>query len=175
MKPSALLLTVSTSFPVAFLLSAGMPVRSNLDHSPFLSSSTLINNSIQHSSHPSKSEPIASSETPSLWARVRYDITVEQLANQLDLSAERLAVLNDCDTSRKFVAGEWFALPNRSADFLKSVAAIDDSQLRRSAPQKSIFARFGDNLAKIADRYEIPVHELTRLNPGLNPIARLAV
>ncbi|NBQ18337.1 MAG: M23 family metallopeptidase [Synechococcaceae bacterium WB5_2A_257] len=114
MKPSALLLTVSTSFPVAFLLSAGMPVRSNLDHSPFLSSSTLINNSIQHSSHPSKSEPIASSETPSLWARVRYDITVEQLANQLDLSAERLAVLNDCDTSRKFVAGEWFALPNRS-------------------------------------------------------------
>jgi len=176
MKPSALLVTVSICFPAAFLLSAGMPGRSNLDRSLFLSSSTPINNPFQSSSaHYDKSELIASSEIPSLWARVRYDITVEQLADQLDLSAERLAVLNDCDTSRKFVAGEWFALPSRSADLLKSVAAIDDSQLRRSAPQKSIFARFGDNLAKIADRYEIPVHELTRLNPGLNPIARLAV
>ena len=118
---------------------------------------------------------IVNSDIPTLWARVRYDITLEELADQLDLSAERLAVLNDCDSNRKFIAGEWFALPSRSADLLKSVAAIDDSQLRRSAPQKSIFARFGDNLAKIADRYEIPVHELTRLNPGLNPIARLAV
>ena len=118
---------------------------------------------------------IVNSEIPTLWARVRYDITLERLADQLDLSAERLAVLNDCDSNRKFIAGEWFALPSRSADLLKSVAAIDDSELRRSAPQKSIFARFRDNLAKIADRYEIPVHELTRLNPGLNPIARLAV
>ena len=118
---------------------------------------------------------IVNSDIPTLWARVRYDITLEELADQLDLSAERLAVLNDCDSNRKFIAGEWFALPSRSADLLKSVAAIDDSELRRSAPQKSIFARFEDNLAKIADRYEIPVHELTRLNPGLNPIARLAV
>ena len=118
---------------------------------------------------------IVNSEIPTLWARVRYDITLERLADQLDLSAERLAVLNDCDSNRKFIAGEWFALPSRSADLLKSVAAIDDSELRRSAPQKSIFARFGDNLAKIPDRYEIPVHELTRLNPGLNPISRLAV
>jgi len=100
---------------------------------------------------------IVNSEIPTLWARVRYDITLERLADQLDLSAERLAVLNDCDSNRKFIAGEWFALPSRSADLLKSVAAIDDSELRRSAPQKSIFARFGDNLAKIADRYEIPV------------------
>ena len=118
---------------------------------------------------------IVNSEIPTLWARVRYDITVEQLADQLDISTGRLAVLNDCDHSYKFKAGEWFALPSRSAALLKSVAAIDDSELRRSAPQKSIFARFGDNLARIADRYEIPVHELTRLNPGLNPISRLAV
>ena len=43
---------------------------------------------------------IVNSEIPTLWARIRYDITVEQLADQLDISTERLAVLNDCDTSR---------------------------------------------------------------------------
>jgi murein DD-endopeptidase MepM/ murein hydrolase activator NlpD len=164
MKPHALFLVVSITVPAVLTAISGLPGHSNLTRYQQISPADSTS-----------SQLIASAETSLFWAKVKYDITLESLAQQTDISADRLAQLNDTDTNRKFYAQEWVAFPSKSQDSLRLAAAVDDSELRRSQPQRSIIAKVGDNLAKIAHRYEIPVSDLARLNPGLNPIARIAV
>ena len=118
---------------------------------------------------------IANPISSSVYVKTRLDITLEQLALQLDIPADYLADLNDCNVDHKFSNNEWVAIPAKSINTIRFVVALDDSEIRRTQPNRSIFAKVGDNLAKIASRYEVPLKELTRLNPGLNPITRLAV
>ena len=118
---------------------------------------------------------IANPQSSIVYVKTRLDITLEQLSNQLDIPSDYLADLNDCDINRKFSNNEWVAIPAKSIDSIRFVVALDDSEIRRAQPNRSIFTKAGDNLAKIASRYEVPLKELTRLNPGLNPITRLAV
>ncbi|NDC15218.1 MAG: peptidoglycan-binding protein, partial [Synechococcaceae bacterium WB9_2_170] len=40
---------------------------------------------------------------------------------------------------------------------------------------EAVVARFADNLAKIVSRYELPLAQLVRLNPGMHLLASLAV
>jgi hypothetical protein len=79
----------------------------------------------------------SSSKTSLFWAKVKYDITLESLAQQTDISADRLAQLNDTDTNRKFCAQEWIAFPSKSRYSLRLAAAVDDSDLRGSRPQRA--------------------------------------
>ena len=122
-----------------------------------------------------------SAEGAQIWVRVRFDVTLDQLAQQLELSSDRLAQLNDTEPTHRFSSNDWIALPQRAQENLRLVAALDDSELRRSPPSRTglsreaVVARFGDNLAKIASRYELPLSQLVRLNPGMNPLARLPV
>ena len=118
---------------------------------------------------------IANPASSSVYVKTRLDITLEQLSHQLDIPSDYLADLNDCNVDHKFSNNEWVAIPVKSINTIRFVVALDDSEIRRTQPNRSIFAKVGDNLAKIASRYEVPLKELTRLNPGLNPITRLEV
>ena len=84
--------------------------------------------------------------------RVREPITLEELSISLKIDEGRLAQLNDVDEDHSFLRGDWLVLSSQQ------MAAV----------------RFGDTLAKIAHRYGLTLHELLRLNPGLET-ARLVV
>ena len=87
-----------------------------------------------------------------IFVRVREPITLEELSISLKIDEGRLAQLNDVDEDHSFLRGDWLVLPSQQ------MAAV----------------RFGDTLAKIAHRYGLTLHELLRLNPGLET-ARLVV
>jgi len=109
-----------------------------------------------------------------LWVKVRSSITIEELANALNQDETRLARLNDVDEDHSFQTGDWLVLPGQSSRQAKQLASIDTSELRRTPPQDSAQVRFGDTLAKIAERYNVTIKELLSLNPGLEA-ARLVV
>ena len=165
MKPSVLLLLGSLISPASLLVIAAIPGHTEAGRI----------------APPPPVALLASAEGAQIWVRVRFDVTLDQLAQQLELSSERLAQLNDTEPTHRFTSNDWIALPQRAQENLRLVAALDESELRRSPPSRAalareaVVARFGDNLSKIASRYELPLAELVRLNPGMNPLARLAV
>ena len=116
-----------------------------------------------------------------LWVKVRSSVSIEELANALSQDESRLAKLNDVDEDHQFQTGDWLVLPSQSSRQVKQLAAVDTSQLRRTPPlealpepQETARVRFGDSLVKIAQRYNLTLAELLRLNPGLEA-ARLVV
>ena len=116
-----------------------------------------------------------------VWVKVRASVSIEELASAIHQDESALARLNDVDEDHRFESGEWLVLPSQSSRTAKQLAAIDTSQLRRSPPlealpepQEPARIRFGDSLAKIAQRYNLTIAELLRLNPGLEA-ARLVV
>jgi murein DD-endopeptidase MepM/ murein hydrolase activator NlpD len=134
---------------------------------------------------PQPAEPLTLASLPQasdrLWVKVRNPISIEQLASQLSQDETRLAKLNDVNEDHEFSQGDWLVLPSQSSKRAKQLAAIDTSELRRSPPvaappqvEESASVRFGDNLVKIAQRYNLTIAELLRLNPGLEA-ARLVV
>ncbi|MFM7651425.1 MAG: LysM peptidoglycan-binding domain-containing protein, partial [Vulcanococcus sp.] len=116
-----------------------------------------------------------------LWVKVRSSVSIEELASALSQDESRLAKLNDVDEDHQFQTGDWLVLPSQSSRQVKQLAAVDTSQLRRTPPlealpepQETARVRFGDSLVKIAQRYNLTLAELLRLNPGLEA-ARLVV
>ena len=116
-----------------------------------------------------------------LWVRVRSSITIEELASALSQDETRLAKLNAVNEDHRFQTGDWLVLPSQSSREVKHLASVDTSELRRTppaepqaTPQEVARVRFGDNLVKIAQRYNLTIAELLRLNPGLEA-ARLVV
>ena len=132
----------------------------------------------------SPSEPLVASLptfSDRLWVRVRAETDIEQLASQLALDETRLAKLNDVNEDHQFRQGDWLVLPSQSSKRAKQLAAIDTSELRRSPPvsgppavEDAARVKFGDSLVKIAQRYNLTISELLKLNPGLEA-ARLVV
>ncbi len=88
---------------------------------------------------------IANPESTSVYVKTRLDITIEQLSLQLDIPVDYLADLNDCDINRKFSNNEWVAIPAKLLNNIRFVVSLDDSEVRRTQPNRSIFAKFGDN------------------------------
>ena len=116
-----------------------------------------------------------------LWVKVRSSVSIEELATALSQDESRLAKLNDVDEDHQFQSGDWLVLPSQSSRQVKQLASVDTSELRRTPPlealpepQETARVRFGDNLVKIAQRYNLTLAELLRLNPGLEA-ARLVV
>ena len=116
-----------------------------------------------------------------LWVKVRRSVTIEELANQLAQDETKLATLNDVNEDHQFNSGDWLVLPSQTSKAVKQLASIDTSELRRSPPlaappepQEPARVRFGDSVIKIAQRYNLTISELLRLNPGLQA-ARLVV
>ena len=126
---------------------------------------------------------IASSPASSdrVWVKVRSSVTIEELANALAQDETRLARLNDVDEDHQFRSGDWLVLPSQTSRQVKHLASVDTSELRRTPPQTAApeavepaRVRFGDTLLKIAQRYNLTITELLRLNPTLQA-ARLVV
>ncbi|WP_254940231.1 M23 family metallopeptidase [Cyanobium sp. Morenito 9A2] len=119
--------------------------------------------------------------TEKLWIKVRSDVTVEELSQQLDVNETRLAKLNEVDEDHSFKPGDWLVVPSQQSRKAKLLASLDTSELRRNPPiqspppvEESASVRFGDNLLKIAQRYGLTPQEILRFNPGLEA-ARLVV
>jgi murein DD-endopeptidase MepM/ murein hydrolase activator NlpD len=109
-----------------------------------------------------------------LWVKVRSAISIEELADKLAQDESKLAKLNDVNEDHSFSSGDWLVLPSQSSKEAKQLAAIDTSELRRTPPlaappepQEPARIKLGDSLAKIANRYNLSISEVLRLNPGL--------
>ncbi|QEY31751.1 M23 family metallopeptidase [Synechococcus sp. RSCCF101] len=70
-----------------------------------------------------------------IWVRVVDPITVSGLASALDTSPSQLSELNDVSLSHRFQSGDWVALEASGADRVAEVGALDEAQLRRTAPE----------------------------------------
>lgn len=139
---------------------------------------------ISQSPHESLEEPLLAALPPSsdrLWVRVRESVALEDLARQLDVNESRLASLNSVNEDHQFAHGDWLVVPSQQTRKVKMLASLDTSELRRSAPLQQLpptqdtgIVRVGDTLARIAHRYGLTLHELIRLNPGLEAARLIA-
>ena len=110
-----------------------------------------------------------------IWVKARQAITLKQLARQSVLDEALLSELNDVKANHVFGRSEWMVLPSGSINQIKLISAVDTSDLRRTPPlapppEPSDTARIqrGDNtLAKVAERYNLSIQKLLKLNPGL--------
>ena len=178
MKPYQFLLTTLAS--TAALGAAGSVIVPSLADPRPLDSAVLVD-SFQPEPSISGSLLAVAPSTDRVWVKVRSTVSIEELATALDQDESRLARLNDVDEDHQFQNGDWLVLPSQSSRHAKQLVAIDTSELRRTPPlevlpepQQPARVRFGDNLIKIAQRYNLTLTELLRLNPGLEA-ARLVV
>lgn len=111
--------------------------------------------------------------TERIWVKVRSAISIKELAEKLAMDETWLARLNDVYEDHSFSSGDWLVLPSRSSNRVKYLAAIDSSEMRRSPPlaassepQEVPRVRFGDSLAKIANRYNLSISEPLRSSPA---------
>ena len=178
MKPHQFLLTTLAS--TAALGAAGsVIVPSFADSQP--ASDTAVATSFQSDLPASPTLLAALPSSDRVWVKVRSSVSIEELATALSQDESRLARLNDVDEDHQFQSGDWLVLPSQSSRQVKQLASVDTSELRRTPPLESLpepsepaRVRFGDNLVKIAQRYNLTLAELLRLNPGLEA-ARLVV
>ena len=119
--------------------------------------------------------------TEKAWVMVRDSVTIDDLSSKLRVSGERLAALNDVETTHQFLQGDWLVVPAKQVSLVKLLASLDPSELRRTPPLQDIHAlengpavRLGDTIKKIAQRYGVTLQQLLQLNPGLDT-AKLVV
>lgn len=154
MKPSALLVLGTFVVPLSIAVCAGLP-----GHSEAGSRSEL--NPLQN--------PLIAAEPSTSWVRVRSSITLQQLADELDISAELLSDSNGLPLSHRLRANDWVALPQLSRQTLAQVDALDPSMVRSSAPARHPLA----GIAKVAS--EAPVQVASRLFPAARARLPLAI
>ena len=171
MKPVHFLLTTAAS--TAALGAAGSVVAPSLADSkstplPQLSAPPAITADLIAAAAPKPSGE-------KFWVKARQAITLKHLARQIQQDETRLSELNDVKADHVFGRSEWMVLPSASIKQVKLVSAVDTSELRRTPPleappEPSDTARIkrGDNtLAKVAERYNLSIQKLLKLNPGL--------
>jgi murein DD-endopeptidase MepM/ murein hydrolase activator NlpD len=148
MKPSALLVLGTFAAPLSLAVCAGLP-----GHSEVGSRSELN----------SPSSNLIAADPGTNWIRVRSSITLQQLADQLDVSAELLSDSNGLPVAHRLRPNDWVALPVLSRQTLNQASALDISEIRLSAPARNPLAV----AAKFAS--EAPLQVTSRL---LAPAAR---
>ena len=163
MKPTTLFLLGTCSFPLALLAAAGLPswsqmgsfadlppiptplipppgideeVSNDFDFDLNAIDSDLIVGTHEVADEESEQQPAKSdAEFPStLWIRTQQDVEVADLAEELDLSTERLAQLNGVAADHSFAANSWVSIPSTSEGNLFMVASLDDSTLQKERP-----------------------------------------
>lgn len=109
-----------------------------------------------------------------VWVKVRNEVSVEDLARQLELNESRLARINEVNEDHLFGPGDWLVFPSQKTRKAKLLASLDTSELRRNPPiqsppplEESPVARVGDNLRKVAQRYGLSPQEILKFNPAL--------
>lgn len=109
-----------------------------------------------------------------LWVKVRSEVTIEELATQLNLNETNLAKLNEVNEDHRFNPGDWLVVPSQDSRKTKLVASLDSSEMRRNPPIQSPppveeppAARFSDTLRKVAQRYGLTPQEILKFNPAL--------
>ena len=127
---------------------------------------------------------VAALPTPSTekaWVRVRDSVSIGDLSAKLKVSGERLAAINEVESTHQFRQGEWLIVPASQVRLVKLFASLDSSQLRRTPPlldlpplEESPAVRLGDSFKKIAQRYGGTLQQLLQLNLGLDA-AKLVV
>jgi len=120
-------------------------------------------------------------KTTKLWAKVRFGISIEDLASQLKIQAAALAELNAVEADHRLRGGDWVVLPAGMAERVRQLASLDGAELRRSAPlatppplESTGVVRLGDNLRKLALRYGMSLQDFLQLNPGLQTAGLVA-
>jgi len=120
-------------------------------------------------------------KTTKLWAKVRFGISIDELASQLKIQPAALAELNAVEADHRLRGGDWVVLPAGKAERVRQLASLDGAELRRSAPlttppplESTGVVRLGDNLRKLALRYGMSLQDLLQLNPGLQAAGLVA-
>ena len=75
---------------------------------------------------------LPSPSTEKAWVRVRDSVTLDDLSSKLRVSGDRLAALNEVETTHQFRQGDWLIFPAKQVRLVKLLAALDPSELRRS-------------------------------------------
>ena len=76
--------------------------------------------------------------TEKAWVRVRDSVTIEDVSSKLRLPSERLAALNEVETTHQFRQGEWLIIPAKQVRLVKLLASLDPSELRRTPPLQDL-------------------------------------
>jgi len=159
MKPSTLFVLGTCGCPLGLMLAAGLPGRSEADFSvglppiptPLIAPPAIDAagaGSVEISVDPfadttqvaeDTSVAAADAETDafsgqSRWIRTNKRIRLNELADGLGLSADRLAQLNGLAPDHTLNRREWVVLPESAEAKLFMVAALDDSTLQAKRP-----------------------------------------
>ena len=171
MKPVHFLLTTAAS--TAALGAAGSVVAPSLADSKSASLPQL-------SAPPAISADLIAAAAPKpsgdkIWVKARQAITLKHLARQIEQDEAVLSELNDVKADHVFGRSEWMVLPSGSIKQVKLMSAVDTSELRRTPPLEAPpepsdtgrIQRGANTLAKVAERYNLSIQKLLKLNPGL--------
>jgi len=173
-------------FSLGTLLAAGAPCNAELLSQP---PSTWLAELREPAAAPAPApipiglEPAAlpDAKPTKLWAKVRFGISIEDLASQLKIQPAALAELNAVEADHRLKGGDWVVLPAGKAERARQLASLDGAELRRSAPlttppplESTGVVRLGDNLRKLALRYGMSLQDLLELNPGLQAAGLVA-
>ena len=116
-----------------------------------------------------------------IWVKISRRSSLQDIAEDLDLTLSDLTGLNDQDVFQTLPSGSWVVLPASSEATLNSVSRLDSRSLRRSAPiqsppapQEVVRIQPNQSLSTLSRDQGISLSELRSLNPGLD-LARLAI
>ena len=146
-----------------------------------LHSKTYIKSAFASTPDNSSKNRLLAQSSDNAWLKVKQAISIDEIANAIGLSTERIAAINEVPKNHKFKEGDWFATPRDLMRKIENMPFIDQSnQVSKNPPQhpapleEFVLARSNDSLDEIAKRSGVPIAEILRLNPGLES-ARLVV
>ena len=117
-----------------------------------------------------------------VWAPLKKDVALADLAVDLGLNPDHLAELNEQSIDASLPQGSWVVLPTTTKRLLALSRFVDASKAQGSAPLTAppaptgnvVKVTSGDSVAKIASRHGLSLKDLRNLNPGLN-LSRLTI
>ena len=139
-----------------------------------LHSKTYIKSAFASTPDNSSKNRLLAQSSDNAWLKVKQAISIDEIANAIGLSTERIAAINEVPKNHKFKEGDWFAIPRDLMRKIENMPFIDQSnQVSKNPPQhpapleEFVLARSNDSLDEIAKRSGVPIAEIMSMNPGL--------